>query len=60
MRYKLSLAQLRHLTLREQHKRDEWEEVYRRAVRRETFMLHASRAIACAVLGATILALLLG
>ena len=47
MRYKLSLAQRRHLTLREQRERDEWEEAYRRAVRRETFMHYTVDAIVC-------------
>jgi hypothetical protein len=60
MRYKPSLAQLRHLTLREQRQRDEWEEAYRSAVKRETLMLYAVRAIASALVGVTILALLLG
>jgi hypothetical protein len=60
MRYKLSLAQRRHLTFREQRERDEWEEAYRRAVRRETFMHYTVRAIACALVSVTILALLFG
>jgi hypothetical protein len=53
-------VQLRHLTLCEQRKRDEWEEAYRSAVKRETLMLYAVRAIASALVGVTILALLLG
>jgi hypothetical protein len=60
MRYNLSLAQRRHLTLHEQRERDEWEEAYRRAVRREAFMHYTVDAIVCALVGVTILALLFG
>jgi hypothetical protein len=60
MRYKPSLAQFRHLTLREQRARDEWEKAYRSAVKRETFMRYPVRATTCALLGVAILALLLG
>ena len=61
MKYnRFSLAQLRHLTLRQQRERAEWEDAYRRAVKREAFVHHALRVITCALVATAILAILLG